>query len=327
MRRREFLGALGGATVAWPLTARGQQAGKIRQVGFITGGSRAASSEILSGFPQGMRDLGYVEGRDFTIQWRYAEGKYERFGSFAAELVKLGVDVIVLGTAAAVRPVQQVSSTVPIVMGYSTDPVGSGFAASLASPGGNVTGLAGAADDTTPKQLELLATLVPKLTRVGLLTNPNNPNSAPVLARVQAAARAAQLSVTSAEALNVPEIENAFAVFSKQRVGAVVAAADALFMIERQRIVDLALHGQLASMFVQREYVEAGGLMSYGENLKDFFRRAASFVDKIFKGKKPSELPIEQPTKFHLVINRKTAELLGISIPSQLYMFADEVIE
>jgi putative tryptophan/tyrosine transport system substrate-binding protein len=189
MTRREFMALLGGAAAAWPLAARAQQAGKVWRIGFVAGGERAAVSHILAGFPQGMRELGYAEGRDFTIEWRFAEGNVERFSEFAAELVRLRVDAIVVATAAAVRAVQQATNTIPIIMSYSTDPVGNGFVVSLARPGGNTTGLASSTDDTAPKQLELLTTIAPSIRRVGLLGNPNNPNHSPVLQHAQAAAR------------------------------------------------------------------------------------------------------------------------------------------
>jgi putative ABC transport system substrate-binding protein len=274
-----------------------------------------------------MRDLGYVEGKDFIMEYRFAEGNYERIPGVAAELIQSKVDIFVLATGAAIRPVQQATSTIPIIMGYSTDPVGNGFVASLARPGGNTTGLAASGDDTAPKQLELLTTIVLNLSRIGFLANPGNPNSSTLLASAQAAARIAGLVILPAEARNRADIQSAFATFAGERVGAIMVPADATFLVHRQRIAELAIQSRLPSMFVNREYVEAGGLMSYGENLKDFFRRAAIFVDKIFKGAKPGDLPVEQPTKFNLVINRKTADTLGVAIPPQLYIFADEVIE
>jgi putative ABC transport system substrate-binding protein len=327
MKRREFITLIGGAAL-WPLPLQAQQpAGKVWRIGLIAGGSRAAVSDIAAAFPQGMRELGYLEGKDFIIEWRFADGNYQRFSEFAAELLRLKVDLFVLGTAAALRTVQQATATIPIVVVYSTDPVGNGLVASLARPGGNTTGLASSTDDTAPKQLELLASIVPKLSRIGLIGNPANPTYSPVRKGMQAAADVAGLAVVSAEAHNPAEMEAAFAVLAKERVGALMVAGDAFFLGERQRIAELALAHHLPSMFAQREFAEAGGLMSYGESVKDFYRRAAVFVGKIFKGAKPGDLPIEQPTKFHLVINRKTADALGLSIPPQLLIFADEVIE
>ena len=322
MKRREFLTLVGGAVAGWPLFAHAQQ-GKVWRVGIIAGGMR---SPPYDGFLQGMRELGYTAGKDFLVEWRIADGRYSRFPTFAQDLVRLKVDVIFLGTPAAVNPVREVTSTIPIVMGYSTDPVGNGFAQSLARPGGNVTGLAGSSDDSAPKQLELLGSVVPNLSRVGYLANPGNPTTVSALAAMRAVA-ATRVDFAAAQVRTPAEIESAFTGFVAERVQAIVAGSDALFMSQRSRIAELALAHRLPSMFVQREYVVAGGLMSYGENLKDFFRRAATFVDKIFKGAKAGDLPIEQPTKFNLTINRKTADALGLTIPPQLYIFADEVIE
>ena len=213
------------------------------------------------------------------------------------------------------------------MLAYSTDPVGNGFVASLARPGGNITGLSGSSEDTSPKQLELVASVVTNVSRIGLLGNPASPVYADVRKSAQTAAQKVGLTLVSVEARNLQEIDRAFADLNNQRVQAFIGAADAVFFTQRQQIAELALRNRLPSMFSQREYAQAGGLMSYGENLSDFFRRAASFVDKIFKGAKPGDLPIEQPTRFNLVINRKTADALGMTIPPQLYIFADEVIE
>jgi putative ABC transport system substrate-binding protein len=327
LRRRELITLLGGAAVAWPLAAHAQQPAKVWRIGFLSAVNRPTFAGLGAGFLTGMRDLGYVEGRDFVIEWRSAEGQYERFAKIAAELVEMRVDLIVTGTAAAIRPLQRATATIPIVMAYSTDPVGSGFVASLAHPGGNTTGLASSSDDSSPKQLELLATAVPKLSRAAVLLNPGTPTSSAVLKNAEAAAQKAGIVVVSMEARNQQEIENAFAALARERVQAVMVSPDAFFFGQRQLLADLALRNRLPSVFGQREYAEAGGLMSYGESLEEFFRRAASFVDKIFKGAKPGDLPIEQPTKFHLVINRKTADALGLIIPPQLYIFAEEVIE
>ena len=274
-----------------------------------------------------MLELDYLEGKDFVVEWRSAAGQYERLANLAAELARLKVDVIVTGSAAAVRPAQQATTTIPIVMAYSTDPVGNGFVASLARPGGNTTGLAGSSDNSAPKQLELLTIVMPRLSRVAILTNPHNPNSAAVIKSAQFAAEKVGLVVVPVEARSPEEIEDAFAAIAKQSIAAVVVGLDAAFFVHRQQLAQLALDNRLASMFPVRDYAAAGGLMSYGESLRDFYHRAASFVDKIFKGAKPSDLPIEQPTRFKLVINRKTADALGLTIPPQLYIFADEVIE
>jgi putative ABC transport system substrate-binding protein len=326
MKRREFITLLGGTAATWPLAARAQQADGMRRIGFLGGGT-VSLQPIYNGLLQGMRELGYREGKDFVVEWRLAEGQYERFTEFAAEMVRLKVEVIVVATPAGIRPTQQATSTIPIVMGYSTDPIGSGFVTSLARPGGNVTGLASSLDDIVPKQIELLASAVPGLSRVGLLANPGNPNTPPVLKSAQVSARQAGFVLVAVEAQTPSELEAALVTLSKERVGAVIVIADAFFNSQRRRLVQLALQARLPTMFSQREYAQEGGLMSYGESLFEFYRRAASYVDKIFKGAKPADLPIEQPTLFKLVINRKTADALGVTIPSQLYIFADEVIE
>jgi putative ABC transport system substrate-binding protein len=327
IRRREFITLLGGAIGAWPLAARAQQGGKVWRIGLLSGTSPEGASPNYDAFLQGMRELGYAEGRDFILEARFAGGRYERFPELAAELVRLKVDVLVTGTAAAIRTLQHATTTIPIVLAYSTDPVGNGFVASFARPGGNITGLSGASDDTSPKQLELLTAVVPNASRIGLLGNPGSPTFAGVRTNAEIAAQKVGVIIVPVEARNAQEIETAFAEFDKQRVQAFIAASDAVVFTQRRQIADLGLANRLPSMFSQREYAEAGGLMSYGENLSQFFRRAASFVDKIFKGVNPGDLPIEAPMRFNLVINRKTANALGVSIPAQLYIFADEVIE
>ena len=325
MKRREFIAGLGGAA-AWPLMARAQQGRKVRRIGLLSGASREGASGNIDAFLQGMRELGYVEGRDFITDLRFADGNYERFTELAAELVQLKPDVIVTGTTAAIRTLQRATTTIPIVLANSTDPVGNGFVASLARPGGNITGLSGSSEDTSPKQLELVASVVTDISRIGLLGNPASAVYADVRQSAQTAAQNVGLTLISVEARNPQEIDRAFAALDNQRVQAFIATADAVFFTQRRQIAELALRNRLPSMFSQREYAQAGGLMSYGENLSEFFRRTASFVDKIFKGAKPSDLPIEQPARFNLVINRKTADALGLTIPSRLYIFADEVI-
>jgi len=327
MRRRNFIALLGGAAAAWPIAARAQQAGKVWRIGLLAGASRSAVSGLYDGFVQGMRELGYVNEKDYVIEWRSVEGDYERIPEIAAEFVRLKVDVIVTALGAALPTLQRTITTLPIVMATSTDPVGNGLVSSLVRPGGNMTGLASSADDSSPKQLELLATVVPNISRMGLLGNPSNTSYSPVLKSAQDAARNAGLSLMPIEARDLQEIESALAAFAKAGVPALIVPSDAVFFGQRWRVAELALANRLATMFSQREFVVAGGLMSYGENLADFFRRSASYVDKIFKGAKPGDLPIEQPTKFNLVINRKTADALGVTIPPQLYIFADEIIE
>jgi putative ABC transport system substrate-binding protein len=297
------------------------------RIGFIGGASRESTANLWPGIPQGLRELGYTEGRDFIIEWRYADGDYTRYPTIAAELVQLNVDVIVLGTTSAVAAVQHATKTIPIVLAYSTDPVGLGLAASLAHPGGQITGLATSQDDSAPKQLELLAAMVPTLSRVGFLFDPGDPPSAPVLRNAQAAALQAGVKLVQVEARTPDELERACERLVAEQVGAVIVLPDAFFYLHRRRIAEAALAHRLPTMFGQSDYAEAGGLMSYGENLREFYRRAGRFMDKIFKGAKPADLPIEQPTRFNLVINRKVADALSLTIPPHLYVFADEVIE
>jgi putative ABC transport system substrate-binding protein len=329
MRRRHFITLIGAAATAWPLAVRAQQAGKVRRIGFLAGGSRPISVDFnpYSAFVRGMRELGYVEGRDFIVEWRFAEGRAELFPDLAAELVRLNPDVIVLGTQVAVPAVKRATETIPIVMGIATDPVGQGFVASLAHPGGNVTGLASSLEEIVPKQLELLAMAVPSASRIGFLCNATNPSHIQRLAAAQKAGDERGRVIVSAQVQNAHDFASAFTSLSNERINAIMVPADALFFSHRQRIAELAISMRLPTMCAQREYVEAGGLMGYGESLADFYRRAAFYVDKIFKGARPVDLPIQHPTRFFLVINRKTAEALGLAIPLQLLVAADEVIE
>jgi putative tryptophan/tyrosine transport system substrate-binding protein len=327
--RREFITLLGGAAASWPLAARAQQARKVWRIGFLAGATRPVQlgSSAYAGFLRGMRELGHVEGRDFVMEWRFAEGRPELYSELAAELLRLNVDVIVLGTQTALPALRQATTTIPIVMGTSTDPVGMGYVASLARPGGNITGLAGSSDDTTPKQLELLLRAAPKVTRVGILVNPETPTHPAILKIAQASAESAGRALVPVEMRNPDDLANAFAMLANERAGALMVPGSAYFFSQRQRIAEFALKAGLPTIFIQREYVEAGGLMSYGESIADFYRRAAFYVDKIFKGAKPADLPVQQPTRFFLTINRKTAETLGLTIPLELLVLADEIIE
>jgi putative tryptophan/tyrosine transport system substrate-binding protein len=328
MRRRQFIAGLGSA-VAWPVVARAQQTGKVWRIGFLASGLRPISIESsqYGGFPQGMRELGHVDGADFIIEWRFAEGRPELYPALAAELVRAKVDIVVAGNSAAVGPMQQASSSIPIVVAVSTDPVSLGFVASLARPGGNVTGLATSADDTASKQLGLLASVVLKLSRVGFLSSPEHPNSAPVLRAAQVAAQTVSLQLVPVEARTLDDFESAFATMAKERVEALMVVPGGVFNVGRGRLADLALRARLPTITSEREFVEAGGLMSYGESARDFNRRAAFYVDKIIKGAKPADLPVQQPTRFFLTINRKTAEALGLTIPLELLVQSDEIID
>lgn len=327
MNRRTFITALGGAA-AWPIAARGQQPNKVWRLGLIAGGSRARVTEFIEAFRQGMRERGYIEGQNLVINWLFAERNYDRFALFAAELVRSEVDVIVLTTAAAIPVVQQATKTIPIVMVFSNDPVGNGFVASLARPGGNTTGLATSNEDTSAKQVELLASVVPGLSRIGFLLNPESTSDLQgIFGKARVAAESASIAMVPVSARTEEEFESAFAQLAKEGIGALIIASDAIFMMHRAKLAELALKARLASMFVHREYVEAGGLMSYGTDLKDYLRYAGGFVDKILKGAKPADLPVEQPTKFRITINLNTAKALGLTVSDKLLALADEVIE
>jgi putative ABC transport system substrate-binding protein len=281
----------------------------------------------LEAFRQGLRELGYVEGQNIAIESRWTEGKDDRLPGLAADLVRSKVDVIVAETGAATRAAQQATRTIPIVMSTVNDPVGSGLVASLARPGGNVTGLTIMSPDLVGKQLELLKEVVPKVSRVALLRHPDNPASAAQLREAQAAAQALGVRLQTLEARSPQEIDDAFAAMTRERAGALLIIPDTLFWSQRRQIVELAVKRRLPSMRIGESYAEAGGLMSYGPSYLDLERRAATFVDKILKGANPADLPVELPTKFELVINLKTAKAIGLTIPHPLLQRADQIID
>jgi putative ABC transport system substrate-binding protein len=323
MQRREFIGLLGGGFFAGAFAARAQQPAKVWRIGIVVEGMR---SPAYDGFLRGMDELGYVAGKSYTIEWRFADGRFLRILQVVGDFAKLNIDLIFVGSPAMIYPVRQATHTIPIVMGYSVDPVGNGFVPSLSHPGGNITGLASAGEDASAKQLELLAAVVPGLARVGLLQNPENSNAAAILKSTQAAAQAAGLELVPVEARVLQDIDAAFQVLTRERVGAVKVSSDRFFLTQQQQLADLARRYRLPSIFAERGYAEAGGLMSLDESLKDFYRHAATFVDKIFKGAKPGDLPIEQLTLFDLTVNRKTAQELGVPLPPQAGVAAYEVI-
>ena len=329
MERRTFLATLVGGLLAAPLAAEAQPREKLPRVGYLSPGSPSEPlrRRRLEAFRQGLRELGYVEDQNIVIEPRWAEGKYDRYPALAADLVRLKVDVIVPVGGAATQAVQQATRTIPIVMSVVIDPVGSGLVASLARPGGNVTGLTIMASDLVGKQLELLKEVVPKVSRVALLWNPANPGSAPQLRQVEAAAQALGVRLQPLEARGPQEIDSAFAAMNRERAGALLILPDAIFGNQQWQIAELAAKKHLPSILGVGEYAEAGGLMTYSANNLDLERRAATFVDKILKGAKPADLPVEQSTKFELVINLKTAKTLGLSIPASLLSRADEVIQ
>jgi putative ABC transport system substrate-binding protein len=330
LARRRLLIALGAGALAAPLRAFAQQQDKVRRIGFLAARTRSTSSNpdvYYDAFVQGMRELGYVEGKNLLIEWRFADGKIERLPGLASELVRAKVEVIATHGTTGTQAAQRATRTIPIVFGSANDPVASGFAASLARPGGNITGLSLISVDVSQKHLELLKTLVPRMSRVAVLVNPGNSSLPAVLKSIQAAAQQFGVKVLPADARTPEEIEHGFAAMRRERADAVIILNDTFFIGQRRQITELAARNRLPSMFPFREDVEAGGLMSYGQNLADHYRRAATYVDKILKGAKPSDLPIEQPTKIHLAINRKTAKALGLKIPQELLLRADEVIE
>jgi putative tryptophan/tyrosine transport system substrate-binding protein len=324
MRRREFITLLGGAA-AWPLAARGQQAGKLPTIGFL-GAASSIESQRVAAFVQRLRELGWIEGRTVAIEYRWAEGRSERYAENAAELVRLKVDVIVTSATPPTLAAKQATAVIPIVFGTASDPVGTGLVASLARPGGNVTGLAGQISDTAGKKLEILREFVPGLRRLAIMANVGNPASVLEMGEAQATARALGLEVTTSEIRRAEDILPAFEAL-KDRADALYLSPDPLMNTNRTRINILAVGARLPTMHGVREYVEAGGLMTYGPNLPDQFRRAAEFVDKILRGAKPGDIPVEQPTKFDLIINLTTAKALGLEIPPTLLARANEVIE
>ncbi len=328
MNRRDTLLALL-ALSAPPLPSRAQQQGKVWRVGFLVPRRRPDSMEtdLLGAFPRGLRELGYVEGRNLVIEWRFADGQSERLPGLAEELMRLKLDVLVAGSSQAIRALQKATATIPIVMATSGDPVGSGFVASLARPGGNITGLSNLLGDASPKGLELLLDISPKLSRVAFLQNPVNPALATSLKSLQFAAPRVSVSVLPVEVRTAQEIENAFGAIVQGKATAVIVPSDSLFIQQSRRIAELAVKNQLSSVGSFREYVEAGGLASYGPSLAEQFRRAATYVDKIFKGARPADLPVEQSATFELHINRKTARALGLTVPSEWLLRADRVIE
>jgi ABC-type uncharacterized transport system substrate-binding protein len=325
MRRREFITLLGGAVAAWPLMARGQQPAKVPTIGYFGTVAASAWGPWTTAFAQRLRELGWIEGRTVAIHYRWAEGRAERLAEIAAEFVRLKVDVIVTGGNAAVAA-KQASSVIPIVFALMDDPLSMGLVASLARPGGNVTGLSMQQTELAGKRLELLREVVPGLRRLAIMANADNPASMAELRELQATARTLALEVVPSEISRAEDIAPAFEAL-KTRAQALCVVGDALVMTHRVRINTLALAARLPTIYNIREYVEAGGLMSYGPNIPDLFRRAADFVDKILRGAKPGEIPVEQPTKFDLVINLTTAKALGLNVPPTLLTQADEVIE
>ena len=310
-----------------PLAADAQQATKVPRVGFLLANSRSDPVQrVVDAFQQGLRELGYVEGQSIAIEYRWLEWKSERLPDLAAELVRLKVDVIVAMTAAATQAAKHATNAVPIVM-VVNDPVAAGFVASLAKPGGNITGLSFFGPEMAVKDLQFLHEAAPRAARVAVLWNPDNPGHAPQLREAEVAARALGVRLQPLEAHGPSEIDRAFAAMTRERAGALLVLVDPMLASQRERIADLAARSRLPAVYGLKMHAEAGGLMAYGADIFDLYRRAAIFVDKILKGAKPADLPVEQPTKFEFVINMKTAKALGLTIPRSLLLRADHVIQ
>ena len=329
MNRRRFLASSVAVFAMPPLVAEAQQAAKVARIGWL--GDKPSGPHVREAFLQGLRDLGYVEGRNLVIEYRFAEGKHERYPALAAELVALKVDVIVAsgGTPAALTA-KQATRTLPIVFAPVGDPVTSGLVTSLARPGGNLTGLSGLAPELINKRLELLTQAVPGVSRVAVLWQPGaleERTEKDRLQRAEVAGRALGVRLQFVEARGPDDFDRAFSEMTRARAGALTDLEGNMFFSERRRLVDLAGKNRLPAVYSSREFIDVGGLMSYGPNLVDLYRRAATYVDKILKGAKPADLPVEQPTKFELVINLKTAKALGLTIPPAVLARANEVIQ
>jgi putative tryptophan/tyrosine transport system substrate-binding protein len=326
VRRRQFITLLGGAAAAGPLAARAQQAGKPPTIGFLGGGGPISQRAWVDAFVLRLRELGWIEGRTVAIEYRWGEGRAQRYAEIAAEFVRLKVDVILAGGTEAAIAAKQATSIIPIVFGTAGDPIGSRLVDSLARPGGNVTGLSNLGSDLAAKRLEILREVFPGLRRLALMINAGYSGGVTERTEIDAAARTLGLEIVPLPIRRVEDIAPAFEGL-KDRADAFYAIGDSLTNAHRLRINTFALAARLPTMFPQREYVEAAGLMSYGANFPDLNRRAADYVDKILRGAKPADLPVEQPTKFDLVINLITAKALGLTMPPTLLARADEVIE
>ena len=327
MDRRAFLGALTGVFAAAPLAASAQPAVKMRRIGYLVSGASSGNAPLLEALRQALRELGWVEGQNIVIEYRFAEGQFDRLPALAAGLVRLNVDIIVAAPTPAAVAARNATGTIPIVIINVGDPVGLGLIASLARPGGNVTGISWSVGlELLSKQLELLKEVVPAARRVAILSNPANPVHALLIGDVKVAAQSLGVQLQILEARDPNQFEAAFAAMVRERAGALVVVSDSMFSLLRARLADLEAKNRLPSMHGTRLNVEAGGLLYYGPNFADQWRRGATFVDKILKGAKPGDIPVEQPTKFELVINLKTAKALGLTIPQSLLLRADEVI-
>jgi putative ABC transport system substrate-binding protein len=326
MKRREFITRFGGAAVTWPLAVLAQDVARKPIIGLLGSTSPSVESQRIAGFVQRLGELGWMEGRDIVIEYRWAAGRNERYGEIAAEFARLGVDVIVTQGTAAIIAAKQAASTIPIVFAAANDPVATGIVVSLARPGGNITGVSSQAPETASKRLQLLREVVPALGDLAIIVNIGNSGAVLELHEVQAAAETLGLKIVALEIRRTEDIARAFEML-RDHAQALYICVEPLVNSNRDLINTLALGARLPTMYGIREYVEAGGLISYGQNIPDQYRRAAEMVDKILRGMKPADIPVEQPTKFELVINLKTAKALDLKIPPTLLTLADEVIE
>ena len=327
MNRRTFLVTVGVNIFAAPLAAEAQQPTNVPRIGYLSGPSLSTLAARIEAFRQGLRELGYVEGKNIVIEWRSAEGKFDRLPELAAELVRLKVDVIVSPGPTDTRAAKNATNTIPIVMAQDNDPVGSGFVASLARPGGNITGLASLSPEMSGKQLELLKEIVPKLSRLAIIGNSTNPGDAQALRETVLAAGSFGVYLQYLDVLDPKDIEPAFRAATKGRANGLLVLGNPILTAQRKQVVDLAVKHRLPATYTRPEYIEAGGLMYYGTSYTDLSRRAAMYVDKILKGKSPADLPVEQATKFEFIINLKAAKQFGLTIPPNVLTRADKVIE
>jgi putative tryptophan/tyrosine transport system substrate-binding protein len=326
MRKAFGVLALGALLFSLCLPAEAEQPVKIPRVGFLIGSSPSANAARIEAFRQGLRELGYVEGKNIVIEFRSADGKFDRLPALAAEIVHLKVDVIVTTGPIINRPAKEATSTIPIVMGFDNDPVGNGFVASLARPGGNMTGMANLAPEITGKQLELLKEIVTRLSRVAVFGNSKEPSNPQLLTEAESAAGAFRIKLQYVDVLSPKDIQTAFRAARTGRANAILMLGAFIFNPHRAQITELAAVNRIPAIYNAVEWVEAGGLMSYGTSFPDLFRRAAVYVDKILKGAKPADLPVEQPTKFEFIINLKAAKQIGLTIPPNVLARADRVL-
>jgi len=328
MDRRSFVGAVACVLLSLPVAVEAQQAGKVPRIGFLQQNSAEASPHLVAAFRQALGEHGWVDGRNVVLDIRYADGKVDRFPALVAELIHLKSDLIVTTSSATTWAAKDIAQSVPVVMAASADALGEGLVTSLAHPGGNITGMTFiAGPEFAGKQLQLLKEVAPAASRVAVLTNPTNRSHAAFAREVKAAARSLGAQVQVLEVPRPDQLDSAFAAMTKDHVAALLVLTDSMFVGQRQRIVDLAARGRIPALYSQKEFVVDGGLISYGPNLAEMFRRAAIQVDKILRGAKPGDLPVEQPTTFELVINLKTAKSLGITIPKDMLLRANEAMQ